>query len=138
MSSKEVKLSFNDWIKTKKYNDYWFYPDSPDDFALATFKQHKNLLESGELSCRQFTWFVSNKCNLACEHCGVSANDIKYFVEQEKVPQHLIDPLLSDPAYGEKQPIFRAQSGTTRLTIFEGGHELIIDAVTNWLIQNLK
>ena len=68
----------------------------------------------------------------------LSAKDIKYFVEQEKVPQHLIDPSLSDPSYGEKRPIFRAQSGTTRLTIFEGGHELVIDAVINWLTQSLK
>lgn len=68
----------------------------------------------------------------------ISPNDIKYFVEQEKVPQHLIDPLLSDPSYGEKSPIFRTQSGTTRLTIFEGGHEIIINAVTSWLTQNIK
>lgn len=68
----------------------------------------------------------------------LSAEDISYFVEQQKVPQYLIDPLLSDPSYGEKVPLFRAQSGTTRLTIFEGGHEIIIDAVINWLQQNIK
>lgn len=71
-------LQFSEWLKTKKYNDYWFASDTPDDYALVKFKQNYQLLKSKKLSCKQITWFVTNKCNLSCIHCGVSANERKF------------------------------------------------------------
>ena len=68
----------------------------------------------------------------------LSEQEITYFVEQEKVPADLIDPLLSDPAYGEEEPLFRRQSQNTRLTIFDGGHQIIFEAALSWLAQQQK
>ncbi|MEM1296151.1 MAG: prolyl oligopeptidase family serine peptidase [Verrucomicrobiota bacterium] len=38
-----------------------------------------------------------------------------------------------DALYGARQPVFRKTSGATRLTIFEGDHEIIHEAALNWL-----
>ena len=44
-----------------------------------------------------------------------------------------LDSETSDPLYGERQPVFRKTSGNTRITIFDGGHEIIHEAALNWL-----
>ena len=38
-----------------------------------------------------------------------------------------------DPLYGEKRVLFRRESGKARVTLFEGGHEIIFPAALNWL-----
>lgn len=70
-----LPLEFQDWLKTKKDNDYWLVPDVPFDSAIQKFNYYTNKLKEKKLKCRQVTWFVTNKCNLSCVHCGVSAND---------------------------------------------------------------
>ncbi|NOY75175.1 MAG: hypothetical protein GXP32_05215 [Kiritimatiellaeota bacterium] len=52
-------------------------------------------------------------------------DEIEFFVVNEAVPEHLIDPELSDSLYGENTPLFRRISGNARLTIFEGGHDFL-------------
>ena len=69
---------------------------------------------------------------LAIEEDQISEENIRYFVMEEKVPPDLIQP-LNDPSYGEKIPLFRRQSGNTRVTIFKGGHEIIFGAALGWL-----
>jgi pimeloyl-ACP methyl ester carboxylesterase len=58
--------------------------------------------------------------------------DIEYFVQKAGVPEHLKNE-VSDGAYGEKRPLFRRLSGNTRITIFDGGHEIIYEAALTWL-----
>jgi hypothetical protein len=43
-----------------------------------------------------------------------------------------------DASYGLKTPLFRATSGNTRVTIFEGGHEIVHQAALNWLAKQRK
>ena len=62
----------------------------------------------------------------------LSEEDIDFFRKRAKVPPHLIHP-LSDPNYGEKQPLFRRQSGSATITLFDGGHELIASAAIDWI-----
>ncbi|MCA9441518.1 MAG: prolyl oligopeptidase family serine peptidase [Candidatus Omnitrophica bacterium] len=38
-----------------------------------------------------------------------------------------------DPLYGDKKVLFRKESGKARVTLFEGGHEIIYDAALKWL-----
>lgn len=38
-----------------------------------------------------------------------------------------------DPTYGEKRVLFRRTVGNTRLTIFDGDHELLPNAALSWL-----
>jgi len=66
------------WLKTKKENDYLFSSNVPPDFALQKFKQLSEQLNKRTLKCHQVTWFVTNRCNLSCLHCGVSANQRRF------------------------------------------------------------
>tara|TARA_R110002096_G_scaffold42893_12_gene115377 strand:- start:1159 stop:2226 length:1068 start_codon:yes stop_codon:yes gene_type:complete len=50
----------------------------------------------------------------------------------EPAPAH--DPLYPK----EQQPVFRRIAGTTRVTIFEGGHEILQEAALNWLAAQQK
>lgn len=40
-----------------------------------------------------------------------------------------------DASFGLKTPLFRATSGNTRVTIFEGAHEIVHQAALNWLAK---
>ncbi len=62
----------------------------------------------------------------------LSEEQISYFVSMGKVPPELISN-INDESYGEKKPLFRRQSGDARVTIFDGGHEIIFEAALNWL-----
>jgi len=76
--------------------------------------------------------------NLVCkEKDRISKKDIKYFTEKAEVPLHL-KTKIEDPHYGEKQPLFRRKSGTARITIFDGGHEIIYEAALSWLSKQKR
>lgn len=44
----------------------------------------------------------------------------------------------TDPLYGENPVLFRRESGTVRLTLFEGGHEILYDAALHWLERQTR
>jgi len=67
----------------------------------------------------------------------ISKEDIKYFTEKAEVPPHL-RMKIHDPSYGKKQPLFRRKSGKARITIFDGGHEIIYEAALDWLSKQKK
>lgn len=62
----------------------------------------------------------------------LSADEIDYFRKEAQVPPHLVES-LSDPSYGEKQPLFRRSSGDATVTLFDGGHELVSSAAIAWI-----
>jgi len=74
---------------------------------------------------------------VALEKDRICEEDIKYFVEKAEVPPNLKQD-VTDPAYGQKLPLFRRCSGRARLTIFDGGHEIIHTAALDWLSKQKK
>jgi pimeloyl-ACP methyl ester carboxylesterase len=44
----------------------------------------------------------------------------------------------ADPLYGDKPVLFRQTSGNARVTLFEGGHEILYTPALNWLAQQKK
>jgi dienelactone hydrolase len=48
------------------------------------------------------------------------------------------DPGLKDPLYGANPPLFRKTHVNTRVTIFQGGHEILHEAALNWLAAQRK
>lgn len=48
------------------------------------------------------------------------------------------DPGLTDPLYAVNPPLFRKKHGNTRVTLFEGGHEILHEAALNWLAAQRK
>jgi len=67
----------------------------------------------------------------------ITEDEIDYFVREAKVPPQLQQEIV-DPSYGNKQPLFRRNSERVRVTIFDGGHELIPQAALNWLEKQRK
>jgi hypothetical protein len=74
---------------------------------------------------------------VASKNDRISEKDIKYFVEKAEVPTHL-KKQVTDPVYGDKTVLFRKKSGNARITIFDGGHEIIYEAALNWLAKQKK
>jgi len=52
--------------------------------------------------------------------------------EQARIPEG-IGFVGVDATYGKKPVLFRADSDGVRVTIFEGGHELVPSAALAWL-----
>lgn len=52
--------------------------------------------------------------------------------------QHADPAPPADALYGERQPVFQRAHGNTRITIFEGGHEILHAAALNWLAQQRR
>lgn len=64
---------------------------------------------------------------------AISQEDIDFLYEKQKVPEGQAKA-KRDPVYGKrKQPVFRKTAGNCRITIFDGGHEIIHEAALNWL-----
>jgi pimeloyl-ACP methyl ester carboxylesterase len=71
------------------------------------------------------------------EPSRLSGKAMVEFYETQKLPSDW--PAASpDASYGTWKPIFRAKSGNTRLTIFEGGHEIVHQAALNWLAKQRR
>ena len=67
----------------------------------------------------------------------ISEAHITCFVDRAAVPPGLRDD-FADPSYGEKWVLFRRQSNHARVTIFDGGHEIIYEAALSWLADKEK
>ena len=62
--------------------------------------------------------------------------DIRLMTQQERAPEGPAP--APDPGYGERQLHFRRISGNTRVTIFEGGHDILSDYGFAWLSRQRK
>jgi len=67
----------------------------------------------------------------------ISKENIEYFVNEIKVPLNLHGNYF-DHYYGMKKVLFRRESGNARITIFNGGHDLIPNAGLHWLKMQRK
>ncbi len=62
---------------------------------------------------------------------------IDEFVRKPQKMKGLAQP-IDDPGYGNKKPLFRRVSGKARVTLFDGGHELVTSAAIAWLAKQTK
>jgi dienelactone hydrolase len=75
---------------------------------------------------------------LAKEEDRLSEEDMNHMVEKAGIPGHLASCREADPTYGEKTVLFRGKSNNIRLTLFEGGHEIVFEAALTWLAKQQK
>lgn len=59
-------------------------------------------------------------------------DDIVFMTEQETIPEHL-KFTGEAPEYGQRPVLFQKQADNIRVTLFEGGHEIVQSAVIHWL-----
>jgi len=75
---------------------------------------------------------------LAESSLKLTQEQIDYFTKESKVPESL-KGAGPDPSYGkDRQPLWRGQSKVTRITIFDGGHEMIPSVIFDWLAKQKK
>ncbi len=67
----------------------------------------------------------------------VSERRIREMVENAAVPAALA-ATESDPRYGDQRVLFRRSSGNARVTLFDGGHEIIMKAALEWLAEQVR
>ena len=75
---------------------------------------------------------------LAAPEDRLTPDEIDYFVNAEAVPEHLKQELPPEPLFGNHRPLFRRTSGNVRVTIFEGGHDILAPPALNWLAAQQK
>jgi hypothetical protein len=68
----------------------------------------------------------------------LTQNEINYFVTNASVPENLSNEIEDDPLYKDKPVLFRRTSENARVTIFDGGHEIIYNAACEWLARHVK
>lgn len=66
----------------------------------------------------------------------VSQADIEFMVKNEKAPEGT--PEFKDPGYGKRPIHYRKVSGNVRVTIFEGGHNILSGYGMEWLLKQRK
>ena len=69
---------------------------------------------------------------LACETDRIPDAAIEAMGRGRKVPPEL-GPAAADPLYASKPVLLRRTSGATRLTVFDGGHDILHEAALTWL-----
>lgn len=74
---------------------------------------------------------------VAAEADRLPKADILSYYDSRKLPAGWT-PASPDASFGDKTPLFRKASGNTRITIFEGGHEIVPQAALNWLAKQRK
>lgn len=74
---------------------------------------------------------------LAAPEDNLSSADIERMAREAQVPSHL-RRAINDPDYGVRVPLLRRESNNVRLTVFDGGHEIIYEAALNWLSQQTR
>lgn len=74
---------------------------------------------------------------LAAPEDRISDEDIEYMVIKELVPEHLRWP-DQDPAFGGYTVYLRKQSRLVRLSLFEGGHDMLNWPAFDWLERQQK
>lgn len=75
---------------------------------------------------------------LANENERVSEEDIDFVVKNEKMPPALEGDYGEDQSLNDRKIYFRRQSGNARITIFEGGHDLIVNSAMQFLAKQIK
>ena len=75
---------------------------------------------------------------VAAATARIPLQDIRAMVENEAVPMHLQAEAVDDPTYGAHRVLFRRCSGVARVTIFEGGHEVVEAAALAWLAEQVR
>ena len=84
-----------------------------------------------------FTHSLKAFNELASEKDQLSESEIDQYYKSLKLPESL-KPASTDKLFGKKKTLFRRTSNNARVTIFDGGHEIVHLPALNWLANQRK
>ena len=67
----------------------------------------------------------------------IAPEDVDSITKEQKIPEKFGVP-EADPAFGKNPVLFRRQSNLARITIFEGGHDILFDTGLEWLARQKR
>lgn len=94
-------------------------------------------IDDGRTGSVPFTHSLHAWNVVAPEGMRLTKGFIDAFYESRTLPSEA-DKRLDDPLFGDRRIHFRQTHGNTRVTIFEGGHEIVHRAALNWLAAQRK
>ncbi len=65
-------------------------------------------------------------------------DEIAFMTANEEIPEHLKYTDVNEETFAEKPILLRKTSGAVRITIFEGGHNILAGAACAWLANQQK
>ena len=139
--AREIELSCGGAPKASDKADEQYHKRSPLTY-LPKAKGIVNLdINAGILDGHSGSVPVSHSLHafntVAEEKDHISEALIEELVQAAKVPSsHAFSG--KDLSYGKKQPLFRRISAKARVTLFDGGHELVAPAALAWLATRSK
>ncbi len=88
------------WLHQREPYAYWRQSESSEDYALEQLHQKQAQLQAGQLRCEHVIWHVTNRCNLACAHCGVRGGETRYAeISLAQFARHIPDMLRMGVKY---------------------------------------
>ena len=136
----KLKADFLDWLRNKATFEYWNGEITYDGYALQQKNRLIELASKKELFPRAITLFLTNRCNLLCEHCG--QNSSKALPDELSLDEilELIPKLLELKV---KYVSFSGGEPFLREDIFEiikafKNNGFIVGVISNGLISNQK
>lgn len=69
---------------------------------------------------------------VASQEARLDEKEIVEYYETQRLPAGWAEA-SPDPVYGKWKPVFRRTAGNVRVTLFQGGHEIVHQAALNWL-----
>ena len=75
---------------------------------------------------------------LADDADRLTNDEVREFARKPEVPASLRGESEDDPLYATRPILFRRRSGQARITIFEGGHEIVTSAAIDWLSRQAR
>ena len=67
----------------------------------------------------------------------IDRNLIESFVINDAIPEELREERINDASY-TREILFRREAGPVRITIFEGGHDILYKPTFEWLSRQSK
>lgn len=82
--------SLQHWLASRQPYTYRHATAVPNNYAQRQHQQWTEQWQAGHLRCEHIVWHVTNRCNLACLHCGVWGGEVLYDdLRLEEFAKHL-------------------------------------------------
>lgn len=94
-------------------------------------------VNDGRMGSVPFTHSLNAFNKLANASDVFKTSEIEEYYKNRKLPATLKAASV-DPLFGDKTTLFRRISGNARVTIFDGGHEIVHKPALNWLANQKK